>query len=145
MTGRFKVNVDGALFVGISCVGFGVVVQDHEGQVVAAALKRHRGLFNATLVEAMAIRFAVDLARDLSLRVVDLGGDILEVMAARSSYTVLIIEDSLVEAAASFVSCHFSHIGKKGNEVAHGLAKYAKFVGDVFFFRMEEIPSCVSD
>ncbi|KAK9282161.1 hypothetical protein L1049_005073 [Liquidambar formosana] len=150
MTGRFKINIDAALFAEISSVGFGVVVRNHEGQVIAEASKKQDCLFTPCQVEALAIRFAVEFAEDLGLRDVDLEGDNLEVMTALASGIVphtaigLLIEDALVEARSCFVSCQFMHVGRKGNEVAHGLAKYAKFVDDVFVW-MEETPSCVRD
>ncbi|KAK9278236.1 hypothetical protein L1049_027798 [Liquidambar formosana] len=87
--GRFKLNADGALFKEASCVGFGVMVRDHEGQIIAAASKRKIGLFNVPYIEAMAIQFAAEFARDLDLRDVDLEGDNLEVIAALNSRTLM--------------------------------------------------------
>lgn len=38
--GRYKVNTDGAVFAKRKCVGFGVVVHDSKGEVIAALCKR---------------------------------------------------------------------------------------------------------
>ncbi|KAK9274584.1 hypothetical protein L1049_021833 [Liquidambar formosana] len=115
--GRFKINANGAQFAEVSAITF---------------------------------RFAIEFAIDLGLTAIDFEGDNLEVMATLYSDSVphtamgLILDDVLTKAAASFVLCHFMHIGREGNEVAHGLAKYAKFVKDVIIW-MEETPSRVQD
>lgn len=54
-TGRLKVNTDSDVFAETSSVGFGAVVCDHEGLVIAAASKRQNGLYEPSLVEAMAL------------------------------------------------------------------------------------------
>ncbi|KAK9290621.1 hypothetical protein L1049_008793 [Liquidambar formosana] len=147
-TGQYKVNADGIVFAESYSVGFGAVVRNHDGQVMAVASKRKTGLFEPSQVEAMAFRFAVEFANDLGLRDVDFEGDNVEVMGALDSRVVpqtamgLIIEDALVTAASSFMSLKFKHVGRKGNEVAHGLAKFAIFVEDVLVW-MEETPSCI--
>ncbi|KAK9277151.1 hypothetical protein L1049_006690 [Liquidambar formosana] len=48
------------------------------------------------------------------------------------------------ESSSVGIGAVFKHVGRKGNEVAHGLAKYAKFVEDVIVW-MEETPSCIRD
>lgn len=61
--GTNEVNVDGAIFAELGCVGMGVVVKDHEGQDIAAASNKISGSFEALEVEVMATWFATVLLR----------------------------------------------------------------------------------
>ncbi|KAK9270392.1 hypothetical protein L1049_025971 [Liquidambar formosana] len=146
--GTYKINVDGAIFADHHCVGFGVIIRDWEGQPIAAASKRLDGSFSATLVEAMAFRFAVELAHDLGLQSVTVEGDNLEVVQALATSVELlsplglIVEDILHDAAQFFSDVSFSHIQRDGNMVAHGLARHARFLEDLSVW-MEDVPACV--
>ncbi|KAK9272861.1 hypothetical protein L1049_003239 [Liquidambar formosana] len=149
-TGTYKVNVDGARFDDKKSVGLGVVVRDFEGQLIAAASKRMDGLFPPAQVEAVAMCFAMDFVRDQSLRSVIMEGDNLEVVRGINSYGMdlspvgLIIEDIQCKAKTLFESVVFSHVGRIGNTVAHGLAHFAKEIDDLYIW-MEEVPTCVRD
>ncbi|KAK9290017.1 hypothetical protein L1049_008180 [Liquidambar formosana] len=124
--GIYKVNFDGALFANKKSVGLGVEVRDVEGQPIAAASKQMDGVFPPTQVEAMAMHFAMDFVADLGLKVVIMEGDNLDVVNSINSgendhsLVGLIIEDIQCKVNL-FESVVFSHIGRIGNSMAHGL------------------------
>ncbi|KAJ1409092.1 Ribonuclease H-like superfamily [Sesbania bispinosa] len=64
-TGRYKFNTDAACITEGSW-GIGIVVRDSEGFVLAAATRHIETLNDATLAEAVGIKFALQLALDLS-------------------------------------------------------------------------------
>ena len=65
--GFYKVNFDGALFLDQRCAGFGVVVRDLVGLVIAALSQRVRLPGSVDVVEALAARRAICFAKELSL------------------------------------------------------------------------------
>lgn len=135
--GVFKINVDGALFTEHHCAGMGVMVRDCEGQAIAAGSRKLLGNFPVTMVEAMAVHFAMGFERDLGLQFVEVEGDSEEVINALNSNEVLltplglIIEDIMTDAAQLFNKVTFSHVHHDGNTVAHGLARHAQSIEDL--------------
>ncbi|CAL9013386.1 unnamed protein product, partial [Prunus brigantina] len=63
--GNYKINVDGALKVGDSVRGVGVVVRNEKGEFMAACGRRLQGSYGARQTEFMAaiegLRFAIDM------------------------------------------------------------------------------------
>ncbi|KAK9273321.1 hypothetical protein L1049_018128 [Liquidambar formosana] len=136
--------------IDLHCVGFGIMIRDWEGQAIAAASKLLVGAFPVTLVEAMAVRFALRLAHDLGLHSVELEGDILgvvnSIIAAEEMLTPLglIVEDILFDATQFFTVVSFSHIPRDGNMVAHDFARHAMLIEDLCVW-VEDVPDCIRD
>lgn len=65
--GSYKVNTDGAVFSKRKEVGFGVVIRDCHGEVIAALSKRMAGLLGALETEAKAMEIAVQFNADVGV------------------------------------------------------------------------------
>lgn len=81
--GRYKVNVDGAVFACVGCCGVGVVIRNEECLIMGAMSKKLSFPLGALKVEAMAIEEGIQLARDLGLRNIDI--ESVVVLAIRGS------------------------------------------------------------
>ncbi|KAK9275203.1 hypothetical protein L1049_022465 [Liquidambar formosana] len=135
--GSFKANVDGAIFAESRSVGFGVIVRDSAGRVIATASKHSDG------------DFAVQFVRELGLYSVMIG-DNLEVINAINSLETnltalgLVLDDIQDALIGHFGTITFGHIRRDGNKVAHGLARHAQNVEGSMIW-MEEVPCVVKD
>ncbi|KAL5735971.1 hypothetical protein ACOSQ2_030759 [Xanthoceras sorbifolium] len=65
--GSLKLNSDAAVKPGSSFLGFGVVVCDGQGKIVAASAKPLLGFFSTEIGELLALRERLLLAKDLNL------------------------------------------------------------------------------
>ena len=147
-SGVYKVNFDGALFLDQRCAGLGVVVRDSVGLVMAALSQRVRLPGSADVVEALAACRAICFAQELSLHNVVIEGDSLKVIQA-------IIDTSLVQTlyghiideirllSSSFI-CNFLHVNRKGNKLAHALARRTILSDDTDVW-IEELPRDLED
>ena len=146
--GVYKVNFDGALFLDQRCAGLGVVVRDSVGLIVAALSQRVRLPSLADVVEALATRQAICFAHELSLHNVVIEGDSLRVIQAiidtkpvQTLYGHIINEIRLL--SSSFI-CNFLHVNRKGNKLAHALARRA-VLSDNTDVWIEELPRDLED
>ena len=78
----YKLNFDGALFDSEQCAGWGVLIRNEAGQVVASLSERALLPFTAIEVEAMAARRALVLALEAGFDRVILEGDSLVLINA---------------------------------------------------------------
>ena len=76
---------DGAIFVGNNCSGLGVVVHDKEGLAIASMATRVPQQLQPIEIEALAAYKAIVFARELGLSQVVLEGDSSTVMSALNS------------------------------------------------------------
>lgn len=85
----YKLNFDGALFESEKCAGLGVILRNHEGQVMVSLTERTMLPFTAIEVEAMAARRALSLALETGFDRVVLEGDsqVLVTALQNNSYT----------------------------------------------------------
>ena len=68
LAGRYKVNVDGAVFSRWKQAGVGVVVQDDAGPVIAALCTKLYTLLGPLEVEAKAMEIGVKFAKEVRVR-----------------------------------------------------------------------------
>ncbi|KAL0008403.1 hypothetical protein SO802_009905 [Lithocarpus litseifolius] len=106
----YKTNFDGAMFHNSGEAALGVVVQNHEGEVMAALSKKIPLPPSVTQLELLATRQA----------------------------TLFVQEDTMVYVN-SLQSFSFSQIYRQGNSVADALAKKARF-GSSLTIWMEFVP-----
>ena len=146
--GFFKVNFDGALFLGQRCAGLGVVIRDLAGLVIAALSEKVRLPGSVDVVGALAARRAISFAKELSLHHLVVEGDLLRVIQAitdtrpvKTLYGHVIDE---IRILSSLVNCSFLHVNRKGNKLAHALARRAILSAD-FDVWIEYLPRDLDD
>ena len=144
----YKINFDGALFLEQRCAGLGVVVRDSVGLVIAALSQRVRLPGSVDVVEALAACRAMHFAQELSLHHVVIEGDSLQVIQAiidtkpvQTLYGHIIGEIKLL---SSLFTCSFLHVNRKGNMLAHALARRAVLSADTKVW-IEELPQDLED
>ena len=86
----YKLNFDGALFDSEQCAGWGVLIRNEAGQVVASLSERALLPFTAIEVEAMAARRALVLALEAGFDRVILEGDSLVLINALQNNSLCI-------------------------------------------------------
>uniref|UniRef100_A0A2N9GCE4 RNase H type-1 domain-containing protein n=1 Tax=Fagus sylvatica TaxID=28930 RepID=A0A2N9GCE4_FAGSY len=144
ISGRYKVNFDGAIFAETNEAGLGAIIRNHWGEVMASLCQRIPYPHSVAAVEASAARTAVNLILELGFREVDIEGDSLEIINALlqnspcfTLYGHLITDTSII--AQNLNSFQFMHVKRDGNTVAHSLAKRARHC-EPFEVWMESVP-----
>nr|XP_023881644.1 uncharacterized protein LOC111994020 [Quercus suber] len=113
--GRYKVNVNGAVFKHRKKAGIGVVIRDEAGEVVVALSKIVNTPLGAVEIEAKAVEAGVSFARDVGIREAVIEGDSLIICKALQGAgdTPSSIQNVLAETleiATSFRWFSFSHV-----------------------------------
>ena len=141
-TNWFKINVDGAMFASLKAVGLGVIIRDDRGRVEAAMSRKVMAPLGALEAEAKAFEAGLLLARDIGIQDVILEGDSLviynalcEVSLPPSSIASIMV--GMLDLCKTFMRIEFSHVKRKGNRLAHLLAKYVVGIDD-FIVWMEK-------
>ena len=139
-----KINFDGAVFANENESGIGVVIRNDEGLVLASCAKKIPVAYSECEIETMAATTALSFTSDIDIKRAILKGDSLAVIKALredasslSPFGLLI--DDVKSLANSFDELSYSHTKREGNQVAHGLTKYAKIILD-FVVWMENVP-----
>ena len=139
-----KANFDGALFKELDFAGLGVIIRNDLGLVMAASSQVIPLPASVEMVEVLAARNAICLARDLQFSRVIVEGDSEVVIKALNCPTVPsssighIIRD-IKFISAAFNDIRFCHTRRQGNKVAHSLARRAcKF--SPYNVWMEDVP-----
>lgn len=127
-SGTIMLNSDAAVFSDLDRSGVGVVARDHVGRCVAACYEPIQGVLEPEMVEALALRRAVFLARDEQFSNVIFTTDCLPlVQRLNSSVQDRSLSGSVVadikHVSGFFTSVVFKHIRRYLNETAHVLAK----------------------
>ena len=109
--------------------GMGAVMTDSASVVKFAATKRVVARWDATLAEAMATRFAVEVTLRLGYDNVIFEGDALAVVQAVKNNVVCVaplfrVFYDIRRCARNFVVFSFLHVKRAGNVVAHLLARW---------------------
>lgn len=74
---RYKINVDGAIFLAQKSTRVGVLIRDFERQVIAALSKKINAPLGVLEVEAKGFEVGLEFARDIGVHDVILEGDSL--------------------------------------------------------------------
>jgi ribonuclease HI len=126
--GMVMINVDAAIFSPTRQMGLGVVIRDHSGQCLAACSETQDEVVTPEMAEALALRRAVLFAREEGFSRVIFSSDCLSLVnrvnALQQDRSIIgpVIQD-IRNAAASFLSCYFRHVGRGLNYAANYLAK----------------------
>jgi ribonuclease HI len=146
--GTVFVNSDAAIFEAAGCMGTGAIIRDHQGSCIAACRQHIQGVQQPECAEALALRRAVELARDKGFNKVIFASDCLSLIQRINSLTVdrssvgLIIS-GIKLLARDFSSVSFCHVKRVLNEAAHILAKSCASVNSSCVFN--SVPECIRE
>ncbi|KAK3229086.1 hypothetical protein Dsin_000967 [Dipteronia sinensis] len=145
--GCFKINIDAALDIDGYVVGFGLVVRNSHGLVVALSVQRVIASFCSLTAETMAILRGINFAIDLGVRPVVIESDALAAIKLIDSgvYSLadigLIIGEILTKLEAiDGGSVRF--VSREANYVAHMLVRIGLSITDDVVW-IEDYPPCV--
>uniref|UniRef100_A0A7C9CUA9 RNase H type-1 domain-containing protein n=1 Tax=Opuntia streptacantha TaxID=393608 RepID=A0A7C9CUA9_OPUST len=147
-SGYIKLNSDAAVIKGFGA-GLGWVARDASGNVVEIGCKKQAGVFLADLAEAMAARFALIHAHTRGWKKVVIESDSLSLITKLQTgrrgqaYIDVVIAD-IRKIVLSFESLLSSHVRKKGNSVAHLVARLHPLNGREQYFCTDFPPSILS-
>jgi ribonuclease HI len=123
-SGWLKVNWDASVEKNQGRMGFGVVVRNEKGDVIAAQCQYALGLFDPAVAEARAALLGVHLCRERGFIRVHFEGDAQTVVKAVNSQEVdwsrmgLLVDDLRGELQ-SIQPWRMSFVNRKGNSAAH--------------------------
>ena len=121
------------------------MVRDCTGQIIAALSQKIGLPHSVETTETLAALCAVVFTKELSVFKVIMEGDCLKVvqaLKARERCNTLygtVIEDARLQGAA-MQACHFQHVRREGNKLAHALARRAVSSADYDVW-VEDLPS----
>ncbi|KAF5443149.1 hypothetical protein F2P56_035733 [Juglans regia] len=134
--GVLKLNVDGAIFNDQQGAGVGIILRDAVGEVLLAVSKKGHAVNDPPDVELLAMLRGLQLCIPLGIEELILESDsllmITQLQEKEESWSLLgnIIKETKL-LMARFYCCTIQHVGCKGNEAAHSLARYAWHIDDI--------------
>ncbi|KAH7845104.1 hypothetical protein Vadar_021447 [Vaccinium darrowii] len=134
--GLVKLNFDGAFIHGQNSGGVGVVARADDGSFLFARSCGGLRARSALMMESLALRASVLLAKENGIRKVIFEGDakglidVLNGNAAGREEIQLLVWDILQLCNSSFDEFSFVYVGRKGNGVAHELARKGCSLGN---------------
>jgi ribonuclease HI len=149
LVGWVKVNSDASVNLKRGWMGFGAVVRDERGEVLAAQCKTVKGCLDATLAEAGAMLMAIKLCQQMGFLIVHVEGDTQVVVNGILSPGVdwsgkgLMLGD-IAETLKGFYQWRISYISRDGNQAAHGLSKLAT-TKEIDYLWINKVPDCIHD
>jgi ribonuclease HI len=147
--GWLKVNRDASFSKNQGWMGFGAVVRDETGMVLAAQCKSFVGFLDPTVAEARAALMAIQFCRERGFMRVHFEGDTQKVVNAVNSTSEdwsnvgLLVEDIRRDLQV-FQQWRMSYICREGNCAAHSLSKFAT-INLVDMHWLFEPPDCIKD
>ena len=139
-----KANFDGAIFTKEHRFGIGVVLRDDQGSVLASLSWQVSQAYNLVEIESTVTTATLRFSSKLGFSQVVLEGDSQVLMETLINDNVFLSSDGLliddIRLATRFFSqLHYSHVKRKGNKVAHSLAKHVLCISN-FVVWMENVP-----
>ncbi|XP_021726822.1 uncharacterized protein LOC110693947 [Chenopodium quinoa] len=133
--GMIKVNSDAAK-ISNSAVGFGGVMCDNVGDVVVSTCLKMEGAFEVDVMEAMAMRHALQITLESGFSTICLETDCLKLFSHLKKATITsnafgVIVNDILNLSRSCQVCSFSFVKRTGNQVAHSLAKLCNIYSDL--------------
>jgi hypothetical protein len=138
-SGTVLINSDVAIFEASRSMGAGVVVRDHHGTCLVACCQHLHGSPPQELAEALALRRAVELARNEGFDRAIFESDCLSLVHRLNSQlmdrsSVGIIVAGIKHLVKDFSLVTFRHVKRVFNEAAYRLAKFLENVNSSFTF-----------
>ncbi|OMO82140.1 hypothetical protein COLO4_23207 [Corchorus olitorius] len=124
--GFVKINFDGSYLAVMNQGSFGALARDEDGQVLGAIAGQIVMVADAFSAECLAAIKAVNWAKDMGFRQVEIEGDALSIIRKVNA----VVPDfspigpyiaDLKFLSSLFISCIFLHVRRDGNAVAHAL------------------------
>ena len=140
----FKLNFDAAIFEELNALGFGAVIHNGEGEVMAAMAARGRPVSGSEEAEVLACHKALEIAVDASFTELLVEGDNISVMQiilrSRPNESRLghLYED-IKHLCAGLQVVSVGWVGRTANGVAHCLSQFAYGLVDEIAW-LEESP-----
>ncbi|KAK9989877.1 hypothetical protein SO802_030116 [Lithocarpus litseifolius] len=145
----FILNFDAAVFVEAKRTGFGAIIQNDKGAVMAAMSAGGPPVSSSEEVELLACRKVVEYATDAGFSELVIEGDNSNVMKALSSSLAdrLLLGNVLDDVKHLVYGMHwvnFSCIRRGGNRVAHALAQHARNISEDIFWLEDSPPPALN-
>ncbi|KAF5458192.1 hypothetical protein F2P56_022246 [Juglans regia] len=145
--GIVKINLDASVDKHLSLAGFGVVVRDSKGHVLATMRMKQNLLPDPHLSESYVVFYASKFAMELGFQRIILEGDALNIVEGikngaqgwDSSSMLILDARSLL---AQLQQWTVAHIQRGFNSVAHALAISALSIANSMFDI--EVPQCIA-
>ncbi|XP_075645131.1 uncharacterized protein LOC142616133 [Castanea sativa] len=140
----FKLNFDAALFSTLNSSGFGAIIQNEKGEVMAAMAAKGPGVFCSEKTELRACRKFIEFVVDADFFKLVIEGDNSSVMkvisAMQDDHSMLgnVIGD-IHHLIRNLQWVRIECIKRGGNWVAHELAQFARNISHDLFW-MEDVP-----
>ena len=144
---RFKLNFDAAIFQEIHASGFGAIIRNERGKVMASFSARGPSAVDSEEAKLLACRRALEFAIDTGLMDIVVEGDnsvvMKDLLSSRTEFSRLghLYED-VKGLAARMTNLTVSCVQHIANSVAHSLTRFAKNIDDVIVW-MEDSPPVV--
>lgn len=108
--------------------GLGVVCRDDHGKLLVVGTKKCQAMWDATTTEAAAALYAMELATHMGYTHISLEGDAMVVTSAiakkdRGLTPIFLFYDKIQLLSSNFVGFECMHVSRKGNIVAHLVAR----------------------
>ena len=141
---KFKMNVDGAVFLKQRATGLGMVLRDSEGKVFVAMSKRLPVALATLEAEAKCMEEAALFAWEMGFREVifEMNSFTLSRILTgilKPSISIETVTITILSNAQNFRSISFTHIRRARNRPTYFLAQFAKQIGD-FVVWFEKTP-----
>ena len=144
----FKLNFDGACFDNGATSGYGAIIHNGNGEVMAIVSTKGGAMRDSEEFEVMACRKTLELAVDAGFMEVILEGDNALVMKtvsqAQPNFSRLgLIYEDIWCLPAGFRSISIVCVRHSANGVAHALAKFARLFDNEIVWMEEDPPPAV--
>ncbi|XP_059456541.1 uncharacterized protein LOC132186577 [Corylus avellana] len=148
-SGWVKVNVDAALDKKGGKMGFGLIMRDHEGQVIVAKNIMRLGTWKPAVAEVLAVYFGVisgQVQRVQQLIVEGVAKQITDAIQDEGQNHSLLgrLIDDVRLGLNAIPKLKVEHVNREANKVAHRLAKLALTQANDIVW-LEEGPLCIRD
>ena len=141
----FKLNFDAVIFLELNCSRVGAMIRNERGEVMAAMSVRGPQVVDSEEAEILACRRAMEFVREAGFTELVIEGDNVNVMksvsASEADQSRLghIIQD-IKWLTQGLRKVSFSYVRRVANYVAHGLARYAKYVKEDMYWIEDNPP-----
>lgn len=143
-----KMNWDASIAKDKNWMGFGMVLRDEQGAVLAAFSKTVTGRFDVLKAEAKACLTAIQFCQGLGILHIHLEGDAQGVISAINSEhsdwsSMGVLVEDIKHELQSLQQWQLSFVRREGNQAAHTLANLASrcFMNNVW---LHSPPDCIA-